>query len=131
MHQFSRTFDGSQSPLAPLLAFGAAVVLFACSASALADNCAVGADATGNDCNGEQAVRGLSMEESHLLQLQGQAALWDLRVDRARQRLISSAAEVKAAEAELKTAEADRKAARAALSAAQKTKQPLLADKTR
>lgn len=131
MCQFFRRFDGPHNPLATLLASGAAVVLLACSAAALADNCAVGADATGNDCNGEQAVGGHSTDESRLLHLQGQAALWEMRVERAKQRLINGVTEVKAAEAELKTAEADRRAARMALSAAQKTKQTVLADKAR
>jgi len=105
------------------------VLLLACSAIARADNCAGGTDATGNDCNGEVAVRGLTGEGSHLLYLQGQAALWELRVDRARQRLLNGTAEVKAAEAELKTSEADLKAARVALTVAQKTKQSVLAGK--
>ena len=131
MCQSFRTLDGRRPRVARLLASVAAVLLLGCSSVARADNCAGGTDATGNDCNGEAAVRGLSEEASHLLYLQGQAALWELRVDRARQRLLNTTAEVKAAEAELRASEADLKAARVALSAAHKAKQSLLAGKAR
>jgi hypothetical protein len=129
MCQSFRTLDGRQAPLARLLASGAAVVLLACSAIARADNCAGGTDASGNECNGAQTVRVLTEEASHLVYLQGQAALWELRVHRAKQRLLNGAAEVKAAETELKAAEADLEAARTALSVAQQTKQSLVAGK--
>lgn len=45
----------------------AVVALLTCSAVARADSCAGGADATGNDCSGAQAVPGLNEAESHLL----------------------------------------------------------------
>ena len=129
MCQSFRTLNARRSALTRHLASVAAVLLLGCSTIARADNCAGGTDATGNDCNGEAAVRGLTGEASHRLYLQGQAALWELRVDRARQRLLNGTAEVKAAEAELKTSEADLKAARVALTVAQKTKQSVLAGK--
>ena len=98
MFQAFRMFDGRQSPWPMLLASGAAVVLLACSAFARADNCAGGADATGNDCTGGQAmsVRELSEADSHLLYLRGQAALAELRAARAKQRMLDAAAKVKA-----------------------------------
>ena len=127
MCQSFRTFDGRQSPLATLLASGAAVVLLACSAFARADNCAVSADATGNDCNGAQAVGGLSTAESHLLYLRGQAAIAELRAARAKQRLIDAAAALKTADAAVKSEEAELKTARMALQASEKKQQSLLA----
>jgi len=129
MFQAFRMFDGRQSPWPMLLASGAAVVLLTCSAFARADNCAGGADATGNDCTGGQAmsVRELSEADSHLLYLRGQAALAELRAARAKQRMLDAAAKVKAEEAELKITEAELKTARIALSAAEKPKQGYLA----
>ena len=105
------------------------VALLTCSAVAHAHDCAGGADATGNDCTGEQA--GLSEAESHLLYLRGQAALAELRAVRAKQRLIDRAAAVKAAEAEVKLTEAELKTARMALQADEKKQQNLLAVKAR
>lgn len=109
----------------------AAVALLTCSAVARADNCAGGTDATGNECNGKQVVRELSEAESHLLYLQGQAALAELRAARAKQRLTDGTADVKAEEASLKTAEAELKTARMALSAAEKTEQRHLVARAR
>jgi hypothetical protein len=113
------------------LAQVAVVALLTCGGVARADNCAGGADATGNDCTVAQAVRGLSEAESHLLYLQGQMALADLRTARAKQRLIESTAAANAAQAEVKSAEADLKTARTALSAAEQKQQSLLATKAR
>lgn len=109
----------------------AVVALLTCSAVARADNCAGGADATGNDCSGEQAERGRSEAESNLLYLQGREALAELRAARAKQRLIDGAAALKAAEAEVKSAEADLKTARMALQASETKQQSLLASKAR
>ena len=105
----------------------AVVALLTCSAVARADNCAGGADATGNDCSGAQAGSAFSEAESHLLYLRGQAALAELRATRAKQRMLDAAAKVKAEEAELKITEAELKTARIALSAAEKPKQGYLA----
>ena len=109
----------------------AAVALLTCCAVARADNCAGGIDATGNDCNGKQAVREASEAESHLLYLQGQAALAELRTARAKQRLTDGTADVKAGQAALKNAEAELKTARLALSAAEKTEHSHLVARAR
>ena len=109
----------------------AVVALLTCSAVARADNCAGSADATGNECNGEQTVRVFSGPGSHLLYLQGQAALAELRSARAKQRLIDAAAAVKAAEADVKSAEAELKTARTSLGAGEQEQQRLLATKAR
>ena len=109
----------------------AVVALLTCSAVARADNCAGGADATGNDCSGAQAVSGLSEAESHLLYLRGQAALAELRATRAKQRLIDAAAALKAADAAVKLEEAELKTAQIALQASEKKQQSLLAVKAR
>jgi len=105
----------------------AVVALLTCSAVARADNCAGGADATGNDCSGAQAVPGVSEAESHLLYLRGQAAIAELRAARAKQRLIDAAAALKAADAAVKSEEAELKTARMALQASEKKQQSLLA----
>jgi hypothetical protein len=107
----------------------AVVAVLTCSAVAGANDCAGGADATGNDCTGEQAVRG-SEAESHSLYLQGQTAFAELRAARAKQRLVDAAAALRAAEAGVKSAEAELKTARMALKAEQK-QQSFLADKAR
>jgi hypothetical protein len=107
----------------------AVVALLTCSAVARADNCAGGADATGNDCSGAQAVPGLSQAESDLLYLRGQAAIAELRAARAKQRLIDAAAALKAADAAVKLEEADFKTARMAVQASEKKQQSLLAVK--
>jgi hypothetical protein len=109
----------------------AVVALLTCGGVTRAHDCAGGADATGNDCTGEQAVRGLSEGESHSLYLQGQAAFAELRAARAKQHLIEAAAELKAAEAAVKSAEAEVKAARMALQASEQRQQGLLAGKAR
>ena len=109
----------------------AVVALLTCSGVALAHDCAGGADATGNDCSGEQAVRGLSEAESHSLYLQGQAAFAELRAARAKQRMIDAAAELKGAEAAVKSAEAEAKTARMALQASEHQQQGMLAVKAR
>ena len=109
----------------------AVVALLTCSAVARADNCAGGADATGNDCSGAQAVPGLSEAESHSLYLRGQAAFAELRVTRAKQRLIDAAAALNAADAAVKLEEAELKTARMALQASEKKQQRLLAVKAR
>lgn len=109
----------------------AVVALLTCSAVARADNCAGGADATGNDCSGAQAVPGLSEAESHLLYLRGQAAIAELRAARAKQRLIDAAAALNAADAAVKLEEAELKTARMALQASEKKQQSLLAVKAR
>ena len=110
----------------------AVVALLTCSAVARADNCAGGADETGNDCGGAQAVPGLSESpESHLLYLRGQAAIAELRAARAKQRLIDAAAALKAADAAVKLEEAELKTARMALQASEKKQQSLLAVKAR
>ena len=109
----------------------AVVALLTCSAVARADNCAGGADATGNDCSGAQAGPGLSEAESHLLYLRGQAALAELRAVRAKQRLIDAAAALNAADAAVKLEEAELKTARMALQASEKKQQSLLAVKAR
>ena len=109
----------------------AVVALLTCSAVARADNCAGGADATGNDCSGAQAVPGLSDAESHLLQLRGQAAIAELRAARAKQRLIDAAAALNAADAAVKLEEAELKTARMALQASEKKQQGLLAVEAR
>ena len=105
----------------------AVVALLTCSAVARADNCAGGADATGNDCSGAHAVPGLSDAESHLLHLRGQAAIAELRAARAKQRLIDAAAALKTADAAVKSEEAELKTARMALQASEKKQQSLLA----
>ena len=107
----------------------AVVALLTCSAVARADNCAGGADATGNDCSGAQAVPGLSDAESHLLHLRGQAAIAELRAARAKQRLIDAAAALNAADAAVKLEEAELKTARTALQVSEKKQQSLLAVK--
>jgi len=107
----------------------AVVALLTCSAVARADNCAGGADATGNDCSGAQAVPGLSEADSHLVYLRGQAAFAELRAARAKQRLIDAAAALKAADAAVKLEEADFKTARMAVQASEKKQQSLLAVK--
>jgi len=109
----------------------AVVALLTCSAVARADNCAGGADATGNDCSGAQAVPGLSDAESHLLHLRGQAAIAELRAARAKQRLIDAAAALNAADAAVKLEEAELKTARMALQASEKKQQSLLAVEAR
>ena len=109
----------------------AVVALLTCSAVARADNCAGGADATGNDCSGAQAVPGLSDAESHLLHLRGQAAIAELRAARAKQRLIDAAAALNAADAADKLEEAELKTARMALQASEKKQQGLLAVEAR
>ena len=108
----------------------AVVALLTFSAVAGAYDCAGGADATGNDCTGEQAVRGLSETESHSLYLQGQTAFAELRAARAKQRLVDAAAALKAAEAAVKSAEAELKTASMAFKAEQRQQSPL-ADKVR
>ena len=105
----------------------AVVALLTCSAVARADNCAGGADATGNDCSGAQAGSAFSEAESHLLYLRGQAAIAELRAARAKQRLIDAAAALKAADAAVKSEEAELKTARMALQASEKKQQSLLA----
>ena len=109
----------------------AVVALLTCGAVARAHDCAGGADATGNDCTGEQAVHGLGEAESHSLYLQGQAALAELRATRAKQRLIDAASALKAAEAAVKSADAELKTARMALQAREQKQQNLLAGKAR
>ena len=109
----------------------AVVALLTCSAVARADNCAGGADATGNDCSGAQAVTGLSEAESHLLYLRGEAAIAELRAARAKQRLIDAAAALNAADAAVKLEEAELKTARMALQASEKKQQGLLAVEAR
>jgi hypothetical protein len=109
----------------------AVVALLTCSTVARAENCAGGADATGNDCSGAQAVPGLSDAESHLVYLRGQAALAELRAARAKQRQIDAAAALKAAEAAVKLEEAELKTARMALQAGEKKQQSLLAVRAR
>ena len=104
----------------------AVVALLTCSAVARADNCAGGADATGNDCSGAQAVPGLSEAESHLLYLKGATAMASLRLERAKQRLIDAAAALNAADAAVKLEEAELKTARMALQANEKKQQSLL-----
>ena len=106
----------------------AVVALLICSAVARADNCAGGADATGNDCSGAQAV-GLNEAESHLLYLRGQAAIGELRAARAKQRLIDAAVTLKAADAAVKFEEAELRTARMALQVGEKKQQSLLAVK--
>jgi len=105
----------------------AVVALLTCSAVARADNCAGGADATGNDCSGAQAGSAFSEAESHLLYLRGQAAIAELRAARAKQRLIDAAAALKTADAAVKSEEAELKTARMALQASEKKQQSLLA----
>src|SRR5436305_288373 len=109
----------------------AVVALLAFSAVARAESCAGGVDATGNDCTGEQAERGLSQADSHLLYLQGQTALAELRAARAKQRMIQRATALKVAEDELKTAEAELKTVRVALQDNDKKQQILLGKKAR
>ena len=104
----------------------AVVALLTCNAVARAENCAGGADATGNDCSGAQAVPGLSEAESHLLYLKGATAMASLRLERAKQRLIDAAAALKAADAAVKLEEAELKTARMALQANEKKQQSLL-----
>ena len=107
----------------------AVVALLTCSAVARADNCAGGADATGNDCSGAQAGSAFSEAESHLLYLRGQAAIGELRAARAKQRLIDAAAALNAADAAVKLEEAELKTARTALQVSEKKQQSLLAVK--
>jgi hypothetical protein len=109
----------------------AVVALLTCSAVAHAQNCAGGADATGNECSGAQAVPGLSDAESHLLYLRGQTALAELRTARAKQRLIEAATALKAADAAVKSEEAELKTAQIALQAGEKKQQSLLPVKER
>ena len=109
----------------------AVVALLTCSAVARADNCAGGADATGNECSGAQAVPGLSEAETHLLYLRGQAAIAELRAARAKQRQIDAAAALNAADAAVKLEETELKTARMALQASEKKQQSLLAVKAR
>ena len=109
----------------------AVVALLTCSAVARADNCAGGADATGNDCSGAQAGPAFSEAESHLLYLRGQAAIAELRAARAKQRLIDAAAALNAADAAVKLEEAELKTARMALQASEKKQQGLLAVEAR
>jgi hypothetical protein len=109
----------------------AVVALLTCSAVAGAHDCAGGADATGNDCTGEQAASGLSETESHSLYLQGQTAFAELRAARAKQRLIDAAAALRTAEAAVKSAEAELKTARVAFKAAEQRQESLLAVKAR
>ena len=107
----------------------AVVTLLTYSAAAHAHDCAGGADATGNDCTGEQA--GLSEAESHLLYLRGQAAFAELRAARAKQRLIDAAAAQKAAEVAVKSAEAEVKTARMALQATEQKQQSVIVSRAR
>lgn len=93
------------------------VALLACSSLARADSCAGGADATGNDCTGQQAALAASEAQSHSLYLQGQAALAELRVTRAKQRLMEATAALKSAEAAVRSEEAELKTARMAMQA--------------
>ena len=79
-----------------------AIVSFICSAHARADDCAGGMDATGNACNGDQAVREISEAESKLLYLKGAAMMASLRSTQTKQRQSEANAEVKTAEANLK-----------------------------
>jgi hypothetical protein len=109
----------------------AVVALLTCSGVARANDCAGGADSTGNDCTGEQAVRELSEAESHLLYLQGQTAFAELRAARAKQRLVDAAAASRAAEEAVKSAEAELKTARMAFKSAQQRQESLLASKAR
>jgi hypothetical protein len=109
----------------------AVVALLTCSAVARAHDCAGSADATGNECTGEQAAPGLSEAESHLLYLRGQEAIAELRAARAKQRLIDAAAALKEAEAAVKVEEAGLKTARMALRASEQKQQSLLASKAR
>ena len=103
------------------------VALLACSGVARADSCAGGTDATGNDCTGQQAAPGLSEAQSHALYLQGQAALAELRLARAKQRLMETAAAFKAAEAAVKDEEAELKTARMAMQVDEQREHKLLA----
>jgi len=107
----------------------AVVALLTCNAVARAENCAGGADATGNDCSGAQAVPALSEAESHLLYLRGQAAIGELRAARAKQRQIDAATALKAADLAVKLEEAELKTARTALQVSEKKQQSLLAVK--
>ena len=74
------------------------------SAYAHADSCAGGMDATGNGCNGDQAEERVAAMKSHLLYLQGAAAMANLRLERAKQRQTEAAAAVKEGEVDLKAA---------------------------
>jgi len=82
----------------------AAAALLTWGVHAYANDCAGGMDVTGNGCNGDQAVQSRSEADSHLLQLQGAAAMASLRLERARQRQSEASVAVKDAEEELKTA---------------------------
>ena len=90
-----------------------AVMLLAFGADAYALDCAVGTDATGNDCTGAQATNSVSQADSRLPYLQGAAAMASLRLEQAKQRQGAAADAVKYAEADLR-------AARKALSEAEK-----------
>jgi hypothetical protein len=84
----------------------AVVALLACAAPAYADNCAGGADATGNACNGEQATAAvLSKEDSQLIYLKGAAAMATLRFEQALQRQRAESVAVKEAEKELQASQ--------------------------
>jgi len=107
----------------------AVVALLTCSGVGHANDCAGGADATGNDCTGEQA--GFSEAQPHLLYLRGQTALAELRAAQAKRQLIDAAATLKAAEAAVKVEEAELKTARMALQASERKHSRLLATKAR
>ena len=81
-----------------------AVLLLTFSAHAHANDCAGGADATGNDCNANQAVQGVRATDSHLLYLKGAAAIASLRLEREKQRQSDANTAVKDSEAELRAA---------------------------
>jgi len=114
-----------------VLAQLAVVALLTCSVVARANDCAGGADATGNDCTGEQVAPGLGQAESHLMYVQGQAVLAELRVAQAKQRLIDDAVALKSAEAMRKSEEEELKTARMALKADKQGQQSLLAVRAR
>jgi hypothetical protein len=106
------------------------VALLSCSAVAAAHDCAGGADATGNECSGDQIGSGLSEANSHSVYLQGQMAFAELRAARAKQRLVDAAAGLRAAEVAVKSAEVELKTARMAVKA-EETQKSLLAGKAR
>jgi hypothetical protein len=79
----------------------AAVILLASGFPAYAGDCAGGADATGNSCNGAQAAPGLSETDSRIVYLKGAAAMASLRLAQAQQRQGAANEAVKEAEKEL------------------------------
>jgi hypothetical protein len=80
----------------------AAVVLFTCSALAHATDCAGGADASGNDCNGGAAT--LSEADTRMLYLRGAVTAGELAMIRAKERQSTANVGVTAAETNLKSA---------------------------